>query len=332
MNAPLTVRLLGRFRAEAGVRSVTSLGPAKVNELCAFLLLRPHPCSRQALAAALWEGALADQGRAYLRRALWQLQIGLRERLGVEVDGVFAVEADWLARAPGAAVELDIDAADQAAALVRDRPGASLSPDEAATVERALRSYRGDLLETWAAPWADGLRAHHRSQRLALLEKAADYHHRHGRPEQAIAYAGRLVAADPERERSHRTLMRLHWQTGDRVAALRQYQRCAEALDAAFGLRPTPETVALGRRIRAGAHVPGSAQAFHRLGRAPTPDAPVTGDDGQRKDAEPPGAGRGGEAGPLDQALDLIAEATACLRQEMGRQAGSGRRAASAVR
>jgi hypothetical protein len=38
---------------------------------------------------------------------------------------------------------------------------------------------------------------------------------------------------------------------GDRSGALRQFQRCAEALRSGLGLEPSAETVALADRVRA---------------------------------------------------------------------------------
>jgi len=56
---------------------------------------------------------------------------------------------------------------------------------------------------------------------------------------------------DRARERTHRRMMRLYYLTGDRAEALRQYERCAVALEEELGISPSKNTIAIYNQIQA---------------------------------------------------------------------------------
>lgn len=248
----LVVHLLGRFELESGGRCVDSLGSSKADELCAFLLLRKRQCSRDIAGSVLWEGCTREQARVYLRRALWQLQVGFRERLGVEASEAFDLQPNWLSRVSGSGVSIDVEALADAYSSVLDRSGEQLCPAQAAAAEAAVDSYNGEFFESFDASWLIALREQFRLHYLVLLEKLAIYHLHNGRPERALTYAEDLVEYDFVRERSHRLLMRVLWKTGDRIAALQQYNLCAEQLSQSFGIAPSVETTDLYTLVREG--------------------------------------------------------------------------------
>jgi hypothetical protein len=78
-----------------------------------------------------------------------------------------------------------------------------------------------------------------------------DYCEAHLDYETGILYGGRILRVDPAQERTHRRLMRLHYLSGDRTAALRQYQQCECALRENLNVKPARRTVALYEQIRA---------------------------------------------------------------------------------
>jgi DNA-binding SARP family transcriptional activator/tetratricopeptide (TPR) repeat protein len=113
--------------------------------------------------------------------------------------------------------------------------GTGVGPD---TVRRALALYAGELLpgdryEEWAEPRRDQLR----QQYLDLLRLD-------GRWET-------VAELDPADERAHLTLMRQYAATGDRHAALRQFDRLDRALRRELGVAPGPEASALRDRLLA---------------------------------------------------------------------------------
>jgi len=60
-----------------------------------------------------------------------------------------------------------------------------------------------------------------------------------------------LLRQDPARERTHYLLMRLHYLGGDRAAAIRQFQRCAAALQKELGVSPSRRTLEFYNQVLA---------------------------------------------------------------------------------
>ena len=65
-----------------------------------------------------------------------------------------------------------------------------------------------------------------------------------------VDYAQRILRCDIARESTYQELMRLHYLSGDRTTALREYGRCVQALKREFDLPPMEATVALYEQIR----------------------------------------------------------------------------------
>ncbi len=65
-------------------------------------------------------------------------------------------------------------------------------------------------------------------------------------------YARRILQLEPWREEAHRQLMLLLAQSGQRSAALAQYELCRQALRSELNVEPDAATLELVARIRAG--------------------------------------------------------------------------------
>lgn len=112
----------------------------------------------------------------------------------------------------------------------------ALSSGEPAACAAAVAPFGGDLLpEERYEEWAVAPREQVRRLYLDLLS------------------AGRLWAeladADPTDETAHRQLMAEHFEAGRLHAAIRQFQRLRTILTRELGVLPSPQTVALYRRI-----------------------------------------------------------------------------------
>ena len=85
---------------------------------------------------------------------------------------------------------------------------------------------------------------------LLMLDKLIVYLQFHGEYEVAQGYGATILRYDPARERTHRQLMHLYSLAGDRTSALRQYERCVQALKQELGVKPERKTVELYERIK----------------------------------------------------------------------------------
>ena len=76
---------------------------------------------------------------------------------------------------------------------------------------------------------------------LGMLEQLMDYYELRREYERALVYGGRLLQQDRARECVHVRVMRLRYLSGDRIGALRRYQRCVEALDQELSRKAIPQ-------------------------------------------------------------------------------------------
>jgi two-component SAPR family response regulator len=133
--------------------------------------------------------------------------------------------------------------------LLDETEQATASQVEIALLEDALALYQGHYLEDLYGDWCTLERERLRGRYLTGLERLAALYTDRRELQQAIELYNRLLGQDPYREAAHRALMQCYYRLGDRAAAIRQYQACANALRDDLGLSPAPETEAVYLQI-----------------------------------------------------------------------------------
>jgi len=247
----LTVCLFGKLHMQCGEQVLAGLGARKVQELFAYLLLhRKRRHSREVLAGLLWGDSTTAQSRKYLRNALWRLRSVLDSGAGAENGGALLVEPGWVCLNPDADLWLDVATFEQIFARVQGVPGRALDTLRVQALRKALDLYRGDLLEGCFQDWCLYERERLQNMYLAILDKLMDHCEARAEYEAGLAYGTCILSYDKARERTHRRLMRLYYLAGDRTAALRQYDRCVEALRRELAVRPAARTITLYEQIR----------------------------------------------------------------------------------
>jgi DNA-binding SARP family transcriptional activator len=247
----LAVSMLGRFCVQWEGQVLPGLDMRKVQELFAYLLLHPglaHP--REGLAGVLWTDSSTDQGRKYLRKTLWQLQTALDVRAPAVSRRLLRVEPDWIALQPQPDLWVDVSVFEQTFAPVEGVPSRELDVESVQRLQQAVILYQGDLLVDCYMDWCLYERERLRQIYLAMLDKLMGYCEAHHEYETGLAYGMRILGCDRASERTHRRMMRLHYLAGDRTGALRQYARCAAALQEELGVRPSRSTRSLYEQIQ----------------------------------------------------------------------------------
>jgi ABC-type oligopeptide transport system substrate-binding subunit/serine/threonine protein kinase/predicted ATPase len=250
--AQLSIQLLGQFQVHLGGEPVTDFESDKARGLLAYLAVeRDQLHRREKLAGLLWPDMPESAARNNLRRTLANVRQVIGDR---EAESPFlnvsrqAVQAD-----PAAGAWTDAVAFGQL--LARD-PDSDRSAD---TLEQAVALYGGSFLEGFSLAesaafeeWLLFKREQlHRQAAEALEALSADYEGR-GDHKTALGYAWRQVELDPWREEAHQQVMRLLALSGQRAAALAQYETCRQMLADELGVEPSPETQALYRQVQAG--------------------------------------------------------------------------------
>lgn len=268
MAAELQIRLFGGIHLTQNDIPLTNFVSNKAPALLAYLAVTRRPHQREALAALLW-GELAD---ADAKNNLRQTLSNLRRLL----DPYLLITRDTVALNPEASISLDV-------AAFEGRLHASdglAAETRAASLQEAAALYQGDFLAGFVvrdAPefedWMLAQRSRFRELALHVLHTLTHSHLARGNAAQAIDTATRLLGIDSWREEAHRQLMLALARSGQRSAALAQYETCRRILEKELGVKPSAETTALYERIRAAGE-----SLRHTL---PAPAAPLIGRAGE---------------------------------------------------
>ena len=224
----LRIELLGvpRLVRPDGVAHVLERHDAGLLALMATESALPRPRA----ARLLWPDASTDKAQNSLRQRLFVLK---------RIAGCSIVDTAGGAgtlRLSGAVLH---DSAEFAGRLVTD---------SAAGTGEWLGSLDYEDLPEFAA-WVDAARAQWRARRSRLLGQAADQFEAENRLASALPYAQRLVVDEPMSEEAHRRVIRLHYRSGDRAAALAAYRRCCTVLAEELGAEPAADTRELGALV-----------------------------------------------------------------------------------
>ncbi len=198
----------------------TAAQPVPLNHrdaaLLAWLVIE-GPTPRTRLAALIWPDSALDTARNALRQRIFQL----RKLAGADV----VVGSATLALASGCTHDLvDTD-----------------------TVLGSRRDEIGGEFGQWLSQQRDRrvARVRHGLAELSdMAEGARDY------PD-ALIHAQELLALEPLSEDAHRRVIRLHYLSGDRAAALLAFDRCEQVLKDEVGTTPSVPTLALLATLQA---------------------------------------------------------------------------------
>ncbi len=303
--ARLRISLLGTYAVHIDGEAMVDLGYDKIRALLAILAVeRDHPQRRERLAGLLWPDVPESDARRSLRVALFRLRSAIGDR---DADPACLLTTRYdLQLNPEADVWMDVGAFSSLMSTVDTHPHETVSDCPACLekLARAVALYHGDLLpgfsldsaefEEWLVVQRE--RLHH--QVLAALDHLAEAYLAQGNYDLALTYARQQIELEPWQERAHQQAMRALALSGQRAAALAQYDLCARTLHAEIGLTPDAATVTLMQQIRQGALVPVPAASASHLnggdGDAPASevaqlDAPpvVTVTDSRATETEP---------------------------------------------
>ena len=239
--ARLALTFLGSFQASLDGAPLR-VHSARLKALLAYLALeaeRVH--TREALAALFWPDEPDQVAKQNLRQALYQL----RQLLGEPTELFVLITRDTVQFNAGSDHALDVSTFLQHLKQARLKEAAELYQAELL----AQLTSDSDSFEEWLTLRREQLHILALDVVHRLTEQALD----RGDNAQAQRYARRQLALEPWREQSHRQLMLALARSGDRSAALTQYEACRRILAAELGVEPERETSALSELIRAGA-------------------------------------------------------------------------------
>jgi predicted ATPase/DNA-binding SARP family transcriptional activator/Tfp pilus assembly protein PilF len=242
-SSQLKLRLLGPPQVELDGKKV-EIKRRKALALLVYLAVSLAAHTRETLATLLWPEHDHSKAFAYLRTTLWTLNKALGESW-------LQVDREMVAIAPEA--NLWVDAHVFSAAF---RKGESQTPANITRLIEAVELYQGDFLAGFNLPdspafdeWQFFERERLQSEFSELLDTLVENFISTGEFESAIPYARRRLALDNLHEPAHRQLLSLFAWSGQRSAALRQYNEFVALLDTELGVSPEPQTTDLYQAI-----------------------------------------------------------------------------------
>lgn len=265
------VFLFGKLRilGEDGAERV--LDSRKVQELFSYLIAyRERAHRREKLAELLWAENSSVQTKKYLRQGLWMLQSALNGGLTNGCSRLLLVEDGRVQVNPQADYWLDVAEFEACHASLHAQPAFVLTDQDTARLCGAISLYQNGFLTNCYQDWCLFERERLRRMCLELHHQLVAYYEHHRRFAEGINCGKNALRIDAANERIHTGLMRLYFLAGDRTEAIRQYERCAAALQQELGVAPSPQAQALYEQVRAGRLEP-----VDLLEHALTPPAPL---------------------------------------------------------
>jgi predicted ATPase/DNA-binding SARP family transcriptional activator len=239
MGGTCRLRLLGPVQIERGGKVVRGFESRKALALLCYLAVHDRPLTRTHLADLFWSDKPEARGRGNLSRVLHNLTTLLPGCLIADRDHV------QFQRTP--ALWLDVFAFEE------------LAQGSASALTAAVDLYRDEFMagiflddcpdfETWLV----AEREQWRQRVVEVLDSLIAHHTERAEYEQGLRFASRLLSLDPWREEAHRQMMLLLARSGQRSAALAQYETCRRILAQELRVEPSAQTNMLFEQIRDG--------------------------------------------------------------------------------
>jgi len=244
---PSSERPIARIHLLGSMRATTYLGDdmlprgRKARALLGCLCLARDSVPRARLAAMLWDRFAEPQARTNFRQALRELSTAMgplaAELIHTERETIrFKSDACWI---------------DAVALMANERWASNTQRSDLAVL------CSGELLEeldgTSASfdQWLLGERSRFSERLRTLLESEIEQAEQPGQDVKHLAaVARRLIAFDPTHEGASRTLMRALGELGERGQAIREFERCREALRTLLDAEPSTKTRAVYDAVR----------------------------------------------------------------------------------
>jgi DNA-binding SARP family transcriptional activator len=208
---------------------------AKALALLAYLVLEPHPHSRETLATLLWGESPEQEARASLRQALKQLRTGLGELVHGDRRLIELAEP----------VECD---AEQFRRRVTQEPSLAATMD----VPRFLEGFsvrHAPRFDEWVAETRSALLLQYTTALGILVREAmGQWHWR-----EAVELADRWLACDPLSDEAARLAVESRYLAGNRGAALARFAEYRAVLHRETGCEPSRGLLTLVRRVESDA-------------------------------------------------------------------------------
>ena len=252
----LAINMLGPvevFRDPTGMAKEAWRLSKSLHILCYLGSRRNHRAPKETLVDLFWGDADEDTVAKNFHPTISHLRKALNTGQVVKKDFVLYREGAYSLN-PQYRYRLDTEEFERLLAEAREARRTGGADGSARLLAEAIKLYRGDFLEEFYYNWIGDLQSYYRDLYLEALKELIAYHTEHtetvDRPERhkdqelVIRYGQMLLARDAYQEDVHCSVMEAFVQSGNRAAAIEQFDGLRKMLRRELGVDPLPATIA----------------------------------------------------------------------------------------
>ncbi|HEY3136911.1 MAG TPA: BTAD domain-containing putative transcriptional regulator [Blastocatellia bacterium] len=240
----LQVNMLGTVEIFPCGTGKESWRPAKALHILCYLCSRHN---RRALKETLVEEFWSDVDEETVSKNFHPTISHLRKELNrgqvVKKDFLLYREGAYLLN-PQYRYSFDTEEFERLLEESREAQREGSADKSAERLAEAIKLYRGDFLEEFYYGWIEELQSYYRDLYIEALKDLIAHHSELGDHELVIRYGQMLLTRDPYQEEVHTRVMEAHVRSGNRAAAIEQFDGLRKMLRRELGVDPLPATIA----------------------------------------------------------------------------------------
>ncbi|MFY9555056.1 MAG: BTAD domain-containing putative transcriptional regulator [Blastocatellia bacterium] len=242
----LAIDMLGPvevFRDPSGMEKEAWRLAKALHILCYLCSRRNHRAPKETLVDLFWSDADEETVAKNFHPTISHLRKALNSGQVVRKDFVLYREGAYLLN-PQYRYRLDTEEFERLLADAREARRGGAGEASAGLLAEAIKLYRGDFLEEFYYNWIEELQSYYRDLYLEALKELIAYHGEPGDHELVVRYGQMFLARDPYQEDVHCHVMEAYVRSGNRAAAIEQFDGLRKLLRRELGVDPLPATIA----------------------------------------------------------------------------------------
>lgn len=242
----LAINMLGPveiFRDPSGMAKEAWRLSKALHILCYLGSRRNHRAPKETLVDLFWSDADEDTVAKNFHPTISHLRKALNAGQVLKKDFVLYREGAYFLN-PQFRYRLDTEEFERLLVEAREARRTGEADASAQLLADAIKLYRGDFLEEFYYNWIEELQSYYRDLYLEALKDLIAHHSARDDQELVIRYGQTLLARDPYQEDVHCHVMEACVKSGNRAAAIEQFDGLRKMLRRELGVDPLPATIA----------------------------------------------------------------------------------------
>jgi DNA-binding SARP family transcriptional activator len=211
--------------------------------LCYIASRRNRRAPKDTLVDLFWEDAEPETVAKNFHPTISHMRKALNAGQVVKKDFVLYREGAYLLN-PQYQYQIDTEEFERLLADAREARRSSDAEGAAQLLTEAIRLYRGDFLEEFYYNWIEELQSYYSDLYLEALKELIAYHSERADHNEVIRYGQMILQRDAYQEEVHCQVMEAHVRSGNRAAAIEQFDGLRRMLRRELGVEPLPATIA----------------------------------------------------------------------------------------